>query len=356
MKQTVDAGAVLQSEARYRLLIEQFTLYAFIITTPEGIITAWDGGAEKLLQYTADEAIGKPITIIFTDHDISHGEDKKEREQALKHGFAEDERWHVRKDENIFWGSGIIVPLRSRGKVIGFGKIFRDRTNHTAIERRKDDFVGIAGHELRNPLSILKSNIELIMLNPTVAADKELSSIHKNLNEQVDRLSNLVNDLLDLSKIASGQLHPNKKRVNMKDLVESVANNYQSIVRNHSLRLVEGHEVEVMADENQIIQVLNNLISNAVKYSPNGNDIELSVFDMPKHARVSVKDHGIGISDAEKNKIFDRFYRVDHKHQTAMGLGIGLYVCLEIVKAHNGTIGVESNKGPGSTFYFTLPK
>jgi signal transduction histidine kinase len=223
-------------------------------------------------------------------------------------------------------------------------------------EKRKDDFVAIAGHELRTPLSILKSDIELLLLTPEVSQSSLLAERHKNMNEQVDMLSNLINDLLDLSKIASGQLHPIKKRLSLKSLIEEVATNYQQISLAHSMVLVGDEDVEVFADKEQIIQVINNLISNAIKYSPQSDKIEISLFNDPDAALIMVRDFGIGIADDEKNKIFDRFYRVDNKRQTAVGLGIGLYVCLEIVKAHGGTIGVESSEGQGSTFYFTLPK
>jgi PAS domain S-box-containing protein len=351
-----DTKLLLQGNERFELIIKNLTQYALVTLDKEGVIQNLDAGAEEMLHYTKEEARGKPFSIFFTEHDIARGEDRREIEYAEKYGFAEDDRWHRRKDNTFFWGSGIMTTLLVEGVMVGFVKIFRDRTLHAAQEQRKEDFVGIAGHELRNPLAILKSNIELVLLQPEVEHNPELTEIHKSMNEQVNRLTHLVDDLLDLSKIASGQLRPKKERLNLKKLIEEVGYDYQKITISHAIALMDGEETEVFADRSQITQVLNNLISNAIKYSPNADRVEISLYNRPQYAEVWVRDFGIGISDKEKNKIFERFYRVDNKHQTAMGLGIGLYVCLEIIKAHGGSMGVESIEGEGSKFYFTLPK
>jgi len=321
----------------------------------QGIIKSWDGGATRLLQHTAKEAIGQHASMFFIAQDVAKGIDTQEMALALLHGEAEDERWHVRKDGSTFWGSGIMAPLYDGQEHIGFGKIFRDRTWHTQHEQRKDDFVAIAGHELRNPLSVLKSNVELLLHMPPANSAPELNEIYQGMNERVDRLTHLVNDLLDLSKIASGQLIPKKQPIQLKTVVKDVANEYHSMHTSHSIVLLSGEDVEVLADKDQIIQVLNNLITNAIKYSPKEEPIEISLKTELGQACVSIKDYGVGITEEDKNKIFERFYRIDTTSQTAEGLGIGLYVCMEIIKAHGGTIGVEKNKGKGSTFYFMLP-
>jgi PAS domain S-box-containing protein len=347
---------LLQSDERFRLLIENFTQYAFITVNTKGVIQSWDGGAEKLLQYKREEVVGRNSSLLFTAQDVRRGMDIVEMRNAEERGYAEDERWHVRKDGSTFWGSGIMVPIYTKEKLIGFGKIFRDRTLQTEHERRKDDFVGIAGHELRNPLSVLKNNIELALLMPEVNNNPTLATLHKTMNERVDRLSHLVNDLLDVSKIASGQLKPKKELINLKSLIEEVVKDYQSMNIAHTIVLFGGEDTKVMADKEQIIQVLNNLIGNAIKYSPEGSRIEVSLFNRLEHAFISVRDHGPGIPEDKKEKIFDRFYRIGNKQRAAEGLGIGLYVCLEIIKAHGGTIGVEDPEGEGAIFYFTLPK
>jgi PAS domain S-box-containing protein len=347
---------ILKGDGRFQCLIENIKQYAFITLDKDGYIQSWDGGAELLLQYRAKEIIGRHSSIIFTAQDIKKNVDKQEMRNAKKFGFSEDERWHVRKDGTTFWGSGIMAPLYFEGKLIGFGKIFRDRTKHTAHERRKDDFVGIAGHELRNPLSVIKSTLELSLLMPEVNESPRLLNMSKNMNERVDRLSHLVNDLLDLSKIASGQLVPVKRKVNMKKILKSVADDYSLITMTHSVCVVHAEDVTVRADERQIIQVLNNLITNAIKYSPRADKVELYLYDRPEHAYIEVRDYGPGVSELDMEKIFDRFYRSGKDLETVEGLGIGLYVSLEIVKAHGGTMGIENHKDKGAVFHFTIPK
>jgi PAS domain S-box-containing protein len=346
----------LRGDTRFRFIVTSIKQYAIITLDAKGYIQGWDGAAEELLHYKEGEIIGKHGSILFTAQDMKHGLAEREMSDARTYGFAEDERWHVRKNGSTFWGSGIMSPIVHDGKLLGYVKIFRDRTKHTAQEKRKDDFVGIAGHELRNPLSILKSNIELLLLMPEVTNNPALADIHKMMNERVDRLTHLVNDLLDLSKIASGQLNPVKRRFNLQKLIEGVVHDHQSISTSHKIVLQHSEAVEVNADKDQIIQVLNNLISNAMKYSPGEKNVEVSLYNKPEHAYVSVRDYGVGISEKEKGRIFERFYRVGNSVHAAEGLGIGLYVCLEIIKAHGGTIAVESTEGKGSTFYFTLPK
>jgi PAS domain S-box-containing protein len=353
-----DKSLLLNHEGYFRLLFENIKDYAIITLDLEGHIQSWNVGAEHLMQYKEREVLEKHGSIFFTEEDLAKGMPEKEIDEALKFGRAEDERWHVRKDGSRFWGSGLMIPIKKDDEFAGFIKIFRDRTHQRAHEKRKDDFVAIAGHELRTPLAILKMNIELLLLKMPTTRDKEVAEALKNMNEHVDRLAHLVTDLLDLSKIAAGKLVPVKKPLNLKKIIENeVQGHYQKISENHTIILLPSDDKEVMADKDLIIQVLYNLISNAIKYSPQADKVEVAVKAQKNGVKVTVRDYGIGIDKNERNKIFDRFYRVDNvKRQTTTGLGVGLFVCLEIVNAHQGTIGVESTVGKGSTFFFTIPE
>jgi len=344
---------LLHGDERFRLMIESFREYAFMTIGLDGRIKSWDGGAQKLLGYSKIEAIGMNASVIFTAADIEHGADQLEMATALRDGFAEDERWHVRKDSTRFWGRGIMVPIRSGTRHIGYGKMFRDRTREMQRERRKDDFVSIAGHELRTPLSILKSNIELLLLAQNREDDSSLRALHL-MNEQVDRISQLIADLLDMSKIATGQIMLNLTPVRLDHFLKEWASHYQSISKSHAIHLIKLTEAEVSIDKQKIIQVVNNLVSNAMKYSPESERVDISALNKRDYAEVQVRDYGSGIPMTERAKIFDRFYRI--KGTREGGLGIGLYVAAEIVKAHGGTIGVADTKGKGATLYFTIPK
>jgi PAS domain S-box-containing protein len=354
-KQRKKAAKPTRAESQYRLMVESLVEYAFISLDSKGYIQSWNRGAERLLQYKEKEILGKYGGIFFTPEDCAKGIDKKEMASALTRGRAEDERWHVRKDGSRFWGSGLMLPFRSRGKIIGLIKIFRDATKKMEHDKRKDDFVGIASHELRTPLSILKSSIELLLLSPDVAKNSMLLTVHQNMNEQVNRLSLLVNDLLDLSKIESGQLVPKKRPLDLRRLIIDVVASYKTMATSHAIVFRSSMKAMVNADKGQMTQVIYNLLNNAIKYSPNSGRIEIWIDQTPEEVKVSVQDYGIGISIEEKQRIFDRFYRVKNRGDAAAGLGIGLYVCAEIIKMHGGRIDVVSEKGKGSIFFFTMP-
>lgn len=347
--------SVLTNDEHYRLLVENITDYAIITLDTEGNITSWNVGAQSLLQYTPEETLGLHSSIFFTENDIAQGAYEKEMSNAKTLGRGEDERWHVRKDGTTFWGSGILFPIRDGNLLIGFAKIFRDRTERMAHEKRKDDFVGIAGHELRTPLSIIKMGIELLIMK-TDKPDPAIAHELRSMDEHVDRLAHIITDLLDLSNISAGKLTLNKKRLNLTELMTTeMLPHYQTLFKNHTIFFDSPNNVEVQADKDHLIQVLYNLLSNAVKYSPHADSVEVVVVDSEKFITVTVKDFGVGIPKEERERIFQRFYRVNNKHQNVSGMGVGLYISQEIIKAHGGTMGVLDSNGPGTSMYFTLP-
>jgi PAS domain S-box-containing protein len=349
-------NTLLDQESHVRLLTKNLKEYALITLDPKGCIRSWNVGAENLMGYSEHEAVGKHTSLFFTEEDISRGIDKKEMREAARRGRAEDERWHVRKDGSSFWGSGLMIPLKVRGRLIGFAKIFRDRTLRMRQERRKDDFIGFAGHELRTPLSILKNNIQLLELQGARADAAQNKKILAGMNEQIDTLSRLIDDLLDLTLIASGQLRLRREHINLRQLLGRVVEEYKNITLSHRIMQSKSPNAYVHADMHMLKQVIQNLINNAIKYSPPNTKIQISLETNKKQAIVSVRDYGIGIPKEKLRWIFDRFYRVDNKRETAQGLGIGLYVSLEIIKAHGGRMEVESTINKGSRFYFYLPK
>jgi signal transduction histidine kinase len=179
----------------------------------------------------------------------------------------------------------------------------------------------------------------------------------KTIDKQVKNLIRLISELLDLSKINKGQLVLHKELFSLNKLLTETIHNTRFTAAKHTIRYTEAGNYYVMADKERIEQVINNLLSNAVKYSPDAENIELSVFPSGKdHVAVSIKDYGIGIESTEQQKVFERFYRVAGKNeQTYPGFGIGLFIVQDIIKRHNGTIYLDSEKDKGSVFTFTLP-
>lgn len=230
-----------------------------------------------------------------------------------------------------------------------------DITERRQIERRKDDFLSIASHELRTPLTTIKGYVQIMSrIMPEGASDKFKTAIDKTALH-VDRLNNLIAELLDVSRIQTGNIELHKKPFDFDRMIAETVENIQAASKNHTI-VVKGQSSSLYnGDESHIIQVVNNLLSNAIKYSPDQQEITVYVSRVSDYIKVSVADKGMGISSEEQVRIFDRFYRVSDIQQRFPGMGIGLYICDQIIKNHGGTLWVESEKGKGATFSFTLP-
>ncbi|SKB51723.1 ATP-binding protein [Daejeonella lutea] len=219
--------------------------------------------------------------------------------------------------------------------------------------RKKDEFIGIASHELKTPLTSVKLYLDAL------SKMKHEPLVHTFIlksKDGVKKLHNLILDLLDVSKIESGQLQLNHKDLSIDDLIDECIQDAQMNIVNHTI-LREGTKCDkiIHGDRDRLEQVLINLLSNAAKYSPNGTSIAVKTVTSDNDITVSVTDSGIGIAGSEHKKIFGRFYRAKDSNSVISGFGLGLYICSQIIKRHKGKIGVDSQEGKGSTFYFTLP-
>jgi two-component system, OmpR family, phosphate regulon sensor histidine kinase PhoR len=250
------------------------------------------------------------------------------------------------------------APVRAGGDAItGAVAVFRDITEMKQLDQMKDEFISIAAHELRTPLTAIKGYAEL--LDRRLSAQGGREGDRKSLGiirKQTERLSGLVNEMLDVSRIEGGRLQLNSEPFDLSALVGEVVNNLRVSTTTHILSLAAEPAVEVFGDTARIEQVLINLISNAITYSPEGGEIGVRAWIEGARALVSVSDQGVGIAPEELPRLFDRFYRAPRTGaMRSGGMGLGLYICQEIVARHGGTIQVASNEGAGSTFTFALP-
>lgn len=219
-------------------------------------------------------------------------------------------------------------------------------------QRRKDEFIGIASHELKTPITSIKGYIELLNVIEDKQPNKQF--VIKAL-ENVKKLETLISDLLDVSKIQSGQLELNLSKFNIEDLLEEtitairVVSGSHEIIQQHNLH----HEI-ILADRQRIEQVLVNLLSNAIKYSPGEKKIIISTAKTGKEIIIKIRDFGIGVPKEEQLNIFERFYRTKDTSANISGFGLGLYICMDIIKRHQGKLWVEAEE-KGSSFYFSLP-
>nr|WP_314499061.1 ATP-binding protein [uncultured Chryseobacterium sp.] len=229
-----------------------------------------------------------------------------------------------------------------------------DITDKKLFEQRKDDFLSIASHELKTPITSLKASLQLL----DRMKNKPFSESHVRLIEQsgksVEKMTVLVDELLNMSRLSEDQLKLEKKKFNLYEML-AMSCNHIRMEGEYELILHGDKHLEVIADEHRIDQVIINFVNNAVKYAPDSKEIHITTESLQNHVKVSVKDFGEGIDEKILPNLFDRYFRVDHSGKAYTGLGLGLYICAEIVRRHQGEIGAESEMGKGSTFWFTLP-
>jgi two-component system CheB/CheR fusion protein len=231
-----------------------------------------------------------------------------------------------------------------------------DITERKSYEDQKDEFTGIVSHELKTPITTMKAFTQILQKRISQNGDKKDEYLLSNINSQADRLTNLINDLLNVSKIGAGKFSLDKKLFDLDKLVKKVVVDFQYTVDSHSIVKKGDIKELVYGDESRIEQVLSNLIANAIKYSPQENKVIINLQSDKQNAIIRVQDFGFGIAKKEQRRVFERFYRTSDKEKNSIsGFGLGLYISSAIIKRHNGKIWVDSTKGKGSTFSFSVP-
>jgi PAS domain S-box-containing protein len=328
---------------------------AIISKSAEGYITSWNSGAERLYGYTADEIIGKPVSVLMPP-------EKKDDFPYIMKQLHEGKRvehyetQRMTKDGRTLHVSITVSPIRdSRGNIIGASKIARDITERVENEKRRDEFVSTASHELKTPLTSQKVFGELLEQLIDKNGYTDLKPYIKRINTQTDKITKLVEDLLELSRFQNARLKLEQKFFSYSELVDEIIDALQLTT---PIKILQKGKIrqKVKGDRERLGQVLTNLLTNAVKYSPKTDKIIVTIRQRDSEILTSIQDFGIGIDKAYHQRIFERFFRIyDTDEKTYPGMGIGLYLSQEIVRRHGGKMWLESKKGKGSTFYFSLP-
>jgi PAS domain S-box-containing protein len=339
---------------------------AIVSKTLDGIITSWNPSAIRMFGYTEEEAIGKHISIIIP-------KDRLDEEtviiESIRSGKKIDhfETVRVAKDGTERYISLTVSPVKNKaGKIIGASKIARDISFRIETEKQrdlytqrlqelnnyKDEFMVMASHELKTPLTVILANLQF--LQEIMATDPNLSFINKTVKQAL-KLSDLVTNLLDVSKIHAGKLELNISVFDLNSVVQEIVTNLQQTTKDHRLVFNDSGKLMVNADRERIEQVIINLISNSIKYMPESGDIIINASCEDGNVLVRVSDTGIGIPEKDIQNVFLRFYRVSGSASSFSGSGIGLFISSEIVKAHHGQIWAESKLGKGSVFSFSIP-
>lgn len=255
------------------------------------------------------------------------------------------------------WSRVQAIPIYDKNKEIQYAvNVFHDVTEEKKLEQDRDVFFAMTSHELKTPVTTLKILTQFLKQKFTTSGEGESLTYLNKMDKQVTRLTELINDLLDVTKIHAGKLEIHEKIFNLNELVRECVDDLQSVTTSHTFTLKEGIEQAVLGDRDRIGQVITNLLTNAIKYSPKKTEILILTQEKDGKAIVSVQDRGIGIAKKYQQSIFKQFFRL-HKNSdtTYPGLGMGLFISYQIIQRHGGKIWVESEKGKGSTFYFSLP-
>jgi PAS domain S-box-containing protein len=346
-------------EARlYLAAIVESSDDAIIGQTLDERIASWNRGAERLYGYTAEEIVGKPLSLLVpSDHpdELPTIMERIKRGEFIEH--YETER--LRKDGSRVDVSLTISPVRNaEGKIIGASKIARDITARKEEDRRKNEFIALLAHELRNPLAPLRNALQVMRL----AGDNRetVEQARTMMERQLQHLVRLVDDLLDVSRISQGKLQLRKERISLEAVVGNALEVCEALVKqqNHELTVTLPKEpLYVDADKTRLAQALCNLLSNAVKYSDRGSHVWLTVRREGNEAVIRVKDAGIGIQAHMLSKVFDLFTQIDRSLEKSQGgLGVGLTIVKRLVEMHGGSVEAHSEgHGMGSEFVIRLP-
>ena len=348
---------IKESEERFKLLLQN----AFDIITvfdPDGTIKYESPAIEKVLGYTPEERMGKNII----KHSIVHPDDKKKKIEMLERAVASPgENINVEfrlqhKDGSYRTIDAVSRNMMDDPRINGIIATYRDITDRKNLEQQKDEFIGIASHELKTPVTSIKAYSQILQDVFAKAHDKKSVELLHKMEAQVDRLNVLIVDLLDFTRIEGGKLKFREENYNMNELITEVAEEMQRASKTHKIILELGEETEIYGDRYRIGQVITNLLSNAIKYSPGAGKVIVSSKTDKGTVAVCVEDFGIGIKESLIEKVFDKFFRVTEPLlNTFPGLGLGLFIAAEIVKRQGGTMSVTSTEGKGSSFCFTLP-
>jgi len=311
------------------------------------------------------EIFGHPTEHVITLEDIRKQVNADDMENIVLKAYEEALiTGNYLYEARIYWPDGSLHWIKTQGIVLSDdkNKPFRmlgtilDITESKSDEIRKNDFIAMASHELKTPLTSLKAYLQILLKKMEAGNDSFVINALSKADYQVDKMTNLIHSFLDISRLEPGKLQLKAKEFEINKLIEETITDIRHNTHSHLINFGELEKFFVNADKEKIGQVISNFLSNAIKYSDKGSIITVSSKRINDSVQVSVTDEGIGIRHRDQEKLFQRFFRVENdKMKTISGFGIGLYLASEIIQRHKGQIWVESEEGQGSTFYFSLP-
>jgi PAS domain S-box-containing protein len=357
----------VQSEDLFRHLVASVVDYAIFMLDPEGHIATWNAGAQRLKGYAAHEIIGRHFSTFYPEDVAPAIKCAYELDVARRDGRFEEEGWRIRKDGTRFWANVVITALRDpSGALIGYAKVTRDLTERRQLEeervrvahaeeavRLRDEFLSLASHELKTPLTVLRLQLEALRERITGGDRATLAKLERS-DRAGQRLTELIDALLDVSRIAAGRFTLCREQADLADIVATAVDRLHEIAASAGCTLSVATDRAIGTwDRSRIDQIVTNLVSNAIRYAA-GSPIAVTVERDDHDAVIEVRDQGPGLPDGQIARMFERFERGTSMRHYA-GLGLGLYVVRQITEAHGGQVTAENSAGGGARFTVRLP-
>ena len=370
-------GTVSQAVGLFQLLVESVRDYAIFALDPNGFILSWNAGAERIKGYMADEIVGRHFSVFYPEEARRSGFPDYELEVARAVGRFEDEGWRVRKDGSQFWANVVITALcGDDGRLVGFAKVTRDLTERRLAQQReledtrrlaeseasnraKTGFLAAMSHELRTPLNAISGYAQLMQEGIAGPVTEQQQEFLSRIRGSQQHLLGIVNDLLNYSRIEAGGVTYERTKLSMQEVAERVLAMVAPQAARKELRLVlDSREpvVFALADGLKTEQVVLNLVSNAVKFTPEGGTVTVTCALREGSASVEVRDTGPGIPEDMQEAIFDPFVQLGRTLTSSQeGAGLGLAISRDLARAMDGDVTVQSTPGSGAVFTLRLP-
>jgi len=345
---------VKEADRLFKALIEK-SAEGIIMVNADGQVVYCSPAVESILGYSANQFLSFPPWSLVHPDDVLNIKEEFYRLALLAGKSITLQHRMMHNNGTWIWIESRTTNLLEEPAVNAIISNFSNVTDRVLLEKQREDFVGVASHELKTPITSLKAYTQVLRGRFKDSPDNTSYSIAKKIDQQVNRIITMITALLDVTTLQTGKLNLNKTEFDFNKQVTEIIESLQQTTAQHQFNVQLADIKTVVADRDRINQVVTNFISNAIKYSPSADEIIITSEVTNDWVTLYVTDKGIGIPPAESEKIFERFYRADTARNTFQGLGLGLYICAQIITLHNGKIGVNSEVGRGSTFWFSLP-
>jgi len=365
----------------FALMVSNVVDYAIFVLDPSGVIVTWNEGAQRIKGYRADEIIGRHFSVFYPPDQTRNGKPDWELDVARREGRYEEEGWRIRKDGTRFWASVVITALRDEtGGLRGFGKVTRDLTERklaedrrrseqdaeaarlrthadrmAELERTKTQFLNLASHELRGPLTVVRGYNS--MLEDGAIPHDQIPAVARILETKLAQMDLLIEQMLETARLEQSDLAYAHETFDLGGVAQEQVDVFRAVGRGNPFVVrAAGDPLPVVGDRHRVGAIVANLLDNALKYSPQGEEIVCAFGRSGALAFVSVCDQGPGIAAEHLPLLFKRFGRLPtDQNVTVPGTGLGLFLCKEIAERHGGDIDVRTAPGEGSEFTLKLP-